>query len=158
MAHTKIKTSDYSSEESPENKNKFATQTLSSTAEAQQKQSVTETRTSTTVITKSKKIEGGRVATSTPKDSNYVTSFVSQFASRGDGGSAKFGSNEIQHQKRRYKEHSQNILNTERELSDSKNKTLSGFLGNSFGDRSLNLDASNHIAYLEYKKAGEYWK
>ncbi|XP_065367447.1 klaroid protein isoform X2 [Calliphora vicina] len=171
MAQTKIKTSDYSSEESPDNKNQTSTRTAtsSSTQSHQQKQTLTETRTSTMVISKSKKVSGGSVATSTPKASNYVTSFASQFASRGGGGSASgsggsaktktnVSSNEVQYQQRRYKEHTQNVMNTEKELSTSKNKSLSGFLGNSFGDRSLNLDASDHIAYLEYKKAGEYWK
>ncbi|XP_046811225.1 A-agglutinin anchorage subunit-like [Lucilia cuprina] len=178
MAQTKIKTSDYSSEESPENKNKINTRTTTTTSSSsssstaqgytqqQQKQTLSETTRSstTTVITKSKKLGGsGSVATSTPKASNFVTSFASQYASRsegGGGGGGSSGSFKTDHssQQRRYKEHTQNVLNAEKELSTSKNKSLSGFLGNSFGDGSLNLDASDHIAYLEYKKAGEYWK
>ncbi|XP_037812679.1 sun domain-containing protein 1 [Lucilia sericata] len=170
MAQTKIKTSDYSSEESPENKNKINTRTTTTTSSSsataqgytqQQKQTLSETRTSTTVITKSKKLGGSSsVATSTPKASNFVTSFASQYASRSEGGGSGGGGVKSDHssQQRRYKEHTQNVLNAEKELSTSKNKSLSGFLGNSFGDGSLNLDASDHIAYLEYKKAGEYWK
>lgn len=170
MAQTKIKTSDYSSEESPENKNKLTTRTTTTTTSSsgsaqsqQQKQTITETRSSTSVVTKTKKVGGSSVATSTPKASNYVSSFAAQFASKGDSSSAgrsydNLSRQEVQYQERRYKEHTQNVLNAEKELSSSKNKSLSGFLGNSFGDKSLNLDASDHIAYLEYKKAGEYWK
>ncbi|KAM7346176.1 sad1 and UNC84 domain-containing protein klaroid [Cochliomyia hominivorax] len=165
MAQTKIKTSDYSSEESPENKNKISTRTsttTSSSMQQQQKETVTETRTTTSVVTKSKKIVGGgSVATSTPKATNYVSSFAAQFVSKGDSmaGKQNYNSSDMQYQQRRQKEHTQNVLNAERELSTSKNKSWSGFLSNSFGDsRSINLDASDHLAYLEYKKAGEYWK
>ncbi|TMW52504.1 hypothetical protein DOY81_002405 [Sarcophaga bullata] len=168
MTQTKIKTSDYSSEESPENKTKSSTRTTASSAvvsqsqqqrQQQERQTITESHT-TTIVTKSKKVGGSSVATSTPKASNFVTSFASQFVSKGE--SARAGTKTTTAiaagSERTLKEHTQNVLNAEKELSNSKNKSLSGFLGNSFGDRSLNLDASDHIAYLEYKKAGEYWK
>lgn len=164
MTQTKIKTSDYSSEESPENKAKSSTRTTASSAavsqsQQQERQTITESHT-TTVVTKSKKVGGSSVATSTPKASNFVTSFASQYVSRGESAraSTKTATAIAAGSERTLKEHTQNVLNAEKELSSSKNKSLSGFLGNSFGDRSLNLDASDHIAYLEYKKAGEYWK
>ena len=165
MTQTKIKTSDYSSEESPENKTKSSTRTTAlsaavSRSQQQERQTITESHT-TTVVTKSKKVGGSSsVATSTPKASNFVTSFASQFVSKGASTRAptKTATSVAAGSERTLKEHTQNVLNAEKELSSSKNKSLSGFLGNSFGDRSLNLDASDHIAYLEYKKAGEYWK
>ncbi|XP_061386024.1 klaroid protein-like [Musca vetustissima] len=163
MTQTKIKTSDYSSDDSPDNKTKTtgtrAITSVSSNSQQQQLRSQTESKTSTTttVVTKTKKI-GGSVATSTPKASNFITHFASQYSSRGSGGGAKSSKAQIESQfeeEKNVKEHTQNVLNSEKELSKSKSY-LSGFLGNSF---SLdNLDASDHVAYLEYKKAGEYWK
>ncbi|XP_058975930.1 klaroid protein isoform X2 [Musca domestica] len=171
MTQTKIKTSDYSSDDSPENKTKTtntrAITSVSSNSQQQQQQQfrsqtgggVTESKTSsttTTVVTKTKK-SGGNVATSTPKASNFITHFASQYSSRGSGGGAKASKAQIEtrYEEKNIKEHTQNVLNSEKELSKSKSY-LSGFLGNSF---SLdNLEASDHVAYLEYKKAGEYWK
>ncbi|XP_075169777.1 sad1 and UNC84 domain-containing protein klaroid isoform X2 [Haematobia irritans] len=166
MTQTKIKTSDYSSEDSPENKTKTATRAITSIAadhlkqqSYQQNQKVTESKTTTTVVTKTKK-SGSSVATSTPKTSNFVTHFASQYSSRGSsggGGSTKASKSQAEShfEQRNVKEHTQNVLNSEKEMSKSKSY-LSGFLGNSFG--AENLDASDHVAYLEYKKAGEYWK
>lgn len=174
MTQTKIKTSDYSSEDSPDQRIKTTSRAFEMMG-GQQSETRTESKTTTTVITNTKTIGGhraGSVATSTPKASNFVTSYASQFTSRAGGGgvrgggggggsvaaSASASTESRQFEKRTIKEHTQNVLNSEKELS--KNKThLSGFLGNSFvGDRSLNLDSSDHVAYLEYKKAGEYWK
>lgn len=166
MTQTKIKTSDYSSEDSPENTFKATSRAISSLSaqQQQQQQNVTETKTTTTTVTKTKK-SGGSVATSTPKASNFVTHFASQYSSRGGsgggGGTAKTSSSSHAQsqsqfeQRSQVKEHTQNVLNSEKELSKSKSY-LSGFLGNSFS--ADNLDASDHVAYLEYKKAGEYWK
>ncbi|XP_013109834.2 klaroid protein isoform X1 [Stomoxys calcitrans] len=165
MTQTKIKTSDYSSEDSPENKTKTATRGITSISAGghnlqtqQQNQKFTETKTTSTVVTKTKK-SGGSVATSTPKTSNFVTNFASQYASRGGGGgsSAKASKSQTEshYEQRSVKEHTQNVLNSEKEMSKGKSY-LSGFLGNSFG--ADNLDSSDHVAYLEYKKAGEYWK
>lgn len=166
MTQTKIKTSDYSSEDSPENTFKATARAISSlSAQQQQQQNVTETKTTTTTVTKTKK-SGGSVATSTPKASNFVTHFASQYSSRGGSGgdgsakTSKTSSTQAQsqsqfEQRSQVKEHTQNVLNSEKELSKSKSY-LSGFLGNSFS--ADNLDASDHVAYLEYKKAGEYWK
>lgn len=160
MTQTKIKTSDYSSEDSPENTFKATARAISSlSAQQQQQQKVTETKTTTTTVTKTKK-SGGSVATSTPKASNFVTHFASQYSSRGGGTAKTTSSTQAQsqsqfEQRSQVKEHTQNVLNSEKELSKSKSY-LSGFLGNSFS--ADNLDASDHVAYLEYKKAGEYWK
>nr|XP_036218519.1 uncharacterized protein LOC106625097 isoform X2 [Bactrocera oleae] len=107
------------------------------------------TTTSTTVITKRK-----RVAASTPKaiDNYLQKSFASQFTG-GTGAESAAQS---------FKEITQNALNTEFELSQRRadaagsnnssiNKSYSNILSSSNGD------LSDHIAYLEYKRAGEYW-
>ncbi|XP_073844575.1 sad1 and UNC84 domain-containing protein klaroid isoform X2 [Musca autumnalis] len=170
MTQTKIKTSDYSSDDSPENKAKTTgsraitsastnSQQLRSQTAGVTESKTTSTSTTTTVVTKTKK-SGGSVATSTPKASNFISHFASQFSSRGRGGvghGTKASKSQIdtQFEERNVKEHTQNVLNSEKELSKSKSY-LSGFLGNSFSVD--NLDASDHVAYLEYKKAGEYWK
>ncbi|XP_036330455.1 uncharacterized protein LOC118742467 isoform X2 [Rhagoletis pomonella] len=118
----------------------------------------TTTTTSTTVITKGKRTAGNIsvAATSTPKaiQKYLLESFASQFTGGTGAESAA----------QRYKEITQNALNTEFERSQrsaaaagicsnnsSINKSYSQILSNSNGD------LSDHIAYLEYKRAGEYW-
>ncbi|XP_054736966.1 klaroid protein isoform X1 [Anastrepha obliqua] len=156
----KAKTSDYSSEDtSPESKSKKITTTISEESSQKSKQmsssvnrTTTTTTTNTSVITKSKRA----AATSTPKAiQNYLLeSFASQFT--GGAGS------HIAEQ--RFKEITQNALNTEFERSQrsaaaaglgsnnsSASKSYSHILHNSNGD------LSDHIAYQEYKRAGEYW-
>lgn len=154
----KSKTSDYSSEDtSPESKSKKASMSINEESSQKSKQMsssstnrTSTTTTSTTVITKRK-----RVAASTPKaiDNYLQKSFASQFTG-GTGAESAAQS---------FKEITQNALNTEFELSQRRadaagsnnssiNKSYSNILSSSNGD------LSDHIAYLEYKRAGEYWK
>ncbi|XP_067631722.1 klaroid protein isoform X2 [Eurosta solidaginis] len=169
----KAKTSDYSSEDnSPETKSKTSTNKYieESTHKSKQMSSsstnrTTTTTSSTTVITKGKRIGGSSIsgaATSTPKGiiQNYLQdSFASQFT----GGAGAEATTQ------RYKEITQNVLNAEFERSaaaaasaaaspilganNSNNKSYSRILNNT----TNNGDLSDHIAYLEYKRAGEYW-
>lgn len=167
MTQTKIKTSDYSSEDSPEIKIKSTAKLTSASGNIQLQQqqqqrneskaSTTTTTTTTTVVTKTKK-SSGNVATSTPKAMNSFTeTFAAQFLSRGGG-------EKRSQQQQRTKEYTQNVLNSHQEINSSashKNKnSISAFFGSPFGagNKSVNAETSDHIAYMEYKKAGEYWK
>ncbi|XP_039952978.1 uncharacterized protein LOC120769974 isoform X1 [Bactrocera tryoni] len=153
----KSKTSDYSSEDtSPESKSKKTSISINEESSQKSKQMsssstnrTSTTTTSTTVVTKRK-----RVAASTPKAiENYLQeSFASQFT----------GGTGVEAARQSYNEITQNALNTEFERSlrraeaagsnnSSINKSYSNILSSSNGD------LSDHIAYLEYKRAGEYW-
>uniref|UniRef100_A0A0A1WF31 SUN domain-containing protein 1 n=1 Tax=Zeugodacus cucurbitae TaxID=28588 RepID=A0A0A1WF31_ZEUCU len=148
----KAKTSDYSSEDtSPESKSKKTSMYIDEESSQKSKQMSSSmnrsstTTTSTTVVTKRK-----RVAASTPKgiDSYLPESFAAQFT----GGTAAHS----------FKEITQNALNTESERSQRR-MDASGSNNSSFNKsysnilNSSNGDLSDHIAYLEYKRAGEYW-
>lgn len=173
MTQTKTKTSDYSSDDSPENRMKQSAKSMiMETREQQIKLNKSDLKTSplvnasniivnntssntvtTTLLTKTRRdARGGSVATSTPIATGYLQdSFAAQFA-----GSDRSGSSEAQ----RLKERTQNALNAERELNAnrSKSKSLSGWLSSSYTDRSSSLNSGEHLAYWEYKKSGEYWK
>ncbi|XP_020712695.1 uncharacterized protein LOC101453434 isoform X2 [Ceratitis capitata] len=167
----KTKTSDYSSEDtSPESKTKKSITNIIEESSKNSKQMsssstnrTTTTTTSTTVVTKSKRLAGGSssvggAATSTPKAiQNYLQeSFASQFTGGGGPEAAA----------QRFKEITQNVLNAEFERSQQSSKAAAGAAGsnNSSINKSYsqilsnsNGDLSDHIAYLEYKRAGEYW-
>lgn len=163
-------------EQSNKKSNAIAASTIS-----QSSQSAKSTTTTTTIITKTTKKHGANLlqgSTSTPKNkaesgAQYLhESFAAQF-----GGDSQIGSST-----NRAKEITQNTLNAEREhqkksvtvSSSQRNKMTQNISKNSsfgrfFGmksspqqqaqNESINdADISDHIAYLEYKKAGEYWK
>ncbi|CAD7013108.1 unnamed protein product [Ceratitis capitata] len=114
----------------------------------------TTTTTSTTVVTKSKRLAGG--SSSVGHTELLQESFASQFTGGGGPEAAA----------QRFKEITQNVLNAEFERSQQSSKAAAGAAGsnNSSINKSYsqilsnsNGDLSDHIAYLEYKRAGEYW-
>lgn len=154
----KSKTSDYSSEDtSRESKSQKTSISINEESSQKSKQmssssmnKASTTTTSTTVLTNRK-----RAFASTPKaiDDYLQESFASQFT----------GGTGVESAAQSFKEITQNALNTEFERSQrrvdvtGRNNSSINKLYNDILSRS-NGDLSDHIAYLEYKRAGEYWK